>query len=154
YTLVDGKWDKPPVSAKNGRRGSSTNQETWTAFADALAFFRELDYDGLGFTLHHNGEAARLVAIPLDKCRDPETGAIDPWALNIIAALDSYTELSPSGRGVRIFLYGALPAHGRKKGPFECYESGRYVSVTGQHLGGTPKTIEHRQKQLLAVHKE
>src|SRR5262249_16773845 len=74
-------------------------------------------------------------------------------AREVIKALNTYTEISPSGRGVRLFLYGKLPARGRKRGKFECYESGRYVTVTGQHLQGTPRTIEHRQEQLAPVHK-
>ncbi len=72
--------------------------------------------------------------------------------LEIIRELDTYTEASPSGTGVRLFLRGDLPAHGRKKGNYENYQSGRYVTVTGQHIEGTPLAIEHRQEQLRSVH--
>jgi hypothetical protein len=151
-------WDKPPVNAKNGGPGSSTNPATWTTFGEAHDAYTELDYDGIGFVLHHSGEDRRLVGIDLDKCRCPETGLIDPWALNIIAGLDTYAEVSPSGTGVRLFLYGALPPHGklngRKKGPVEAYEAGRYVTVTGQHIDGTPADVEDRPAQLLAFYKE
>jgi hypothetical protein len=149
------RWDKPPISATNGSPGSSTNAQTWTTFAVALDFYKKRNLDGIGFALHFlKGDATRLVAIDLDKCRHTETGVIDEWALKIIQAVKSYTEISPSGRGIRIFLYGALPPFGRKKGPYENYESARYVTVTGKHIDGTPRTIEHRQEQLLAVHRE
>jgi putative DNA primase/helicase len=150
-------WDKPPLCARGGP-GSSTNKKTWADFKTALVYFRERRLDGLGFVLHHNGQDRRLVAVDLDKCRNAETGEIEEWALNIIRALNSYSEVSPSGTGIRIFLYGALPPHGmlngRKKGPVEVYEKGRYVTVTGQHIEGTPTTIEDRQEQLLAFYKE
>ena len=73
--------------------------------------------------------------------------------MDIIRAVDSYTEVSPSGRGIRMLLFGALPAHGRKKGHYENYETGRYVTITGHHLDGTPQTILNRQDRLLVVHK-
>jgi primase-polymerase (primpol)-like protein len=66
--------------------------------------------------------------------------------------LNSYTELSPSGTGVRIFVYGKLPPIGRKTGDIEVYEAGRYLTITGNHLDGTPRTIENRQDELTAWH--
>jgi P4 family phage/plasmid primase-like protien len=148
-------WDKPPVSARTGGPGSSTNPKTWDSYQNAYNTYLELGYDGIGFALHaRKGEELHVVAIDLDKCRNADTGTIDEWALDIIRAIDSYTEISPSGCGIRILLFGALPAHGRKKGPYENYQTGRYVTITGHHLDGTPHTIENRHDQLLAVHKE
>lgn len=43
-----------------------------------------------------------FVGIDLDHCRDPETGKIKPWALEIVAKLNSYSEVSPSGTGLHI----------------------------------------------------
>jgi primase-polymerase (primpol)-like protein len=149
-------WDKPPVNAKTGGLASSTNAKTWSSFETACAAYQRGGLDGLGFVLHAQpGEDGGpvIVAIDLDKCRDPVTGAIDDWALQIIRNVNSYTEVSPSGRGIRIFLFGRLPPSGRKKGPFECYETGRYVTVTGQHVEGTPLSVEHRQAELERVHR-
>jgi hypothetical protein len=148
-------FDKPPLNARGGA-GSSTNPKTWSAFDVALAAYLTGKFDGLGFALHvkrgEDGEV--LVGADLDHCRNPQTGEIEPWAQDIIAALNSYTEVSPSGEGIRIFLRGKLPPHGRKRGNFECYCTGRYVTVTGQHVEGTPMTIESREAELLAVHKQ
>lgn len=146
-------WDKPPLCARGGP-ASSTNKRTWSDFATACAALATLGVDGIGFALDRKAgdDSPGLVAIDLDDCRDPETGVIEQWALDIVAALDSYTEVSPSGRGVRIFVIGKLPKHGRKKGKFENYEACRYVTVTGQRVEGTPATIEARQEQLLEVH--
>jgi putative DNA primase/helicase len=60
----------------------------------------------------------------------------------------------PFRYGLRIFIRAKLPPKDRKIGHFECYESGRYLTVTGNHLEGTPTTIEHRQAEMEAVHTE
>jgi hypothetical protein len=144
-------WDKPPVNARTRRLASSTNPETWSTHDKALAAYRRGGLDGVGFVLDGSDD---LVGVDLDKCRNPDTGAVEPWALDVVRAIDSYTEVSPSGRGLRLFLHGKLPPQGRKKGHYENYSRGRYVTVTGQHVEGTPLTVEHRQAQLEQVHRQ
>src|SRR5262249_48112996 len=103
-------WDKPPLDARTGRAASSTNPKTWVDCPAALAAYTDPanGLDGLGFVLWiPPGETgAVLVAIDLDHCRDPETGDIAEWAWVIVQAINSYTEVSPSGCGIRIFLLG------------------------------------------------
>ncbi len=70
----------------------------------------------------------------------------------MIEAVGSYTELLPTGTGVRVLLLGVLPAHGRKKGNYETYQTGRFIAVTGRRLFGTSVAVEHRQDALLRVH--
>jgi hypothetical protein len=43
--------------------------------------------------------------IDLDRCRNLETGVIADWALEIVEYFNSYTELSPSRTGLKIFFY-------------------------------------------------
>jgi hypothetical protein len=146
-------WDKPPLNGHTGGRASSTNPATWCPFEVALEAYKRDRLDGVGFVLHLD-ENHNLVGIDLDKCRDAETGKIHEWAWKIIKLLNSYTEVSPSGRGVRIILRGKLPPTGRKKGSYENYETGRYVTMTGHHIEGTPTTIEARQAELEEVHRQ
>jgi primase-polymerase (primpol)-like protein len=47
--------------------------------------------------------------VDLDNCRGRETGEIADWAKEIIRGLASYTEVSPSGTGVKIWVKGRLP---------------------------------------------
>ena len=68
--------------------------------------------------------------------------------------MDSYTEISPSGKGVHIFVKGELPPKGRKHGDIEMYDSGRFFTVTGKHLKESPLTIENRESELKALHKK
>lgn len=148
-------WDKPPYNARTGGLASSTNPATWATFEDAMSAYCRGEWDGVGFVLHRApGEEGGLVGIDLDHCRDPETGALDGWAWEIVARLASYAEASPSGEGVRVFVLGDLPPHGRKKGDYENYQTGRYVTVTGARLPDSPEDVFERQADLLAVHLE
>jgi hypothetical protein len=92
-----------------------------------------------------------LCGVDLDKCLDPETGEIESWAQEIVGELSSYTEISPSGTGVHILIRGELPDSRNRKGRFEVYDRGRYFTVTGKHLSGTPRAIESRQEELRGV---
>ena len=93
-----------------------------------------------------------FVGIDLDKCRDAETGKTEDWAQKVIDDLNSYTEISPSGTGYHIIVKGKMPEDGaNRKGRLEVYEKGRYFTVTGDHVEGTPEAINERQEALNAV---
>ncbi|HSP96544.1 MAG TPA: hypothetical protein VL049_04785, partial [Candidatus Dormibacteraeota bacterium] len=59
---------------------------------------------GVGFVFH--AMLNPFAGIDLDGARDPATGVLAPWAQSIVAACDSYTEVSPSGTGVKIIVRG------------------------------------------------
>ena len=138
----DGNVTKVPYSVHGGR-ASSTNPKTWAPFDEAVAVSAR--YDGIGFVFTEDDPFA---GIDIDKCRNAETGEIEPWAWKIVAALDSYTEVSPSGTGLHVFVKATLPGPNNRKGPLEMYESGRYFTLTGEHLGGMPTEIHERQDVL------
>lgn len=128
-----GEETKVPYTPRTGRRASSTDLMTWSTFEKVLeAYESGKRYDGIGFFFC---SADPYVGVDLDGCVDPETGEIAPWAAQIIDALDSYTELSPSGKGVHIIARGEIPASGRR-GPVEVYRQDRFFTVTGHVLGG------------------
>jgi hypothetical protein len=154
------KWTKPPFQV-HGDKASTDDPMTWTSFDQAVAVFNRGGFDGIGYVLTSDRERTDklpgtaddgLAGVDLDHCVDPETGDVEPWAQSIVDQLASYTEISPSGTGLRVFLHGKLPPKDRKIGNFECYESGRYLTVTGHHLLGTPLTVEYRQDEMTAVH--
>ena len=80
--------------------------------------------------------------------------SIEPEIQKIVLTLDSYTEISPSGRGLRVFLEADLSfldgQDGRKlKGIGGCSEffvcrDGNYLTITGDCLPGLPRSIEPR----------
>jgi putative DNA primase/helicase len=116
------RWEKIPIDPKTGRFASTTNPSSWGTFDQAWVYYE-----------NHQGRGVdSFVGIDLDKCRDPETGEIAPWALEIVEKMDSFTELSPSGEGLHIFVRGELPGDGMNTKEIEMYDCKRYFTVTGQ----------------------
>lgn len=148
------KWTKPPYNARTKKYGSTNREDSWSTFAAAVSAYTD-DYgllmDGIGIRV-----TSGYAAVDLDHCFDPETKVVEDWAQSIITLLDSYTELSPSGTGLRIFVKADSPKGRKKKGNVELYDqkSPRFVTMTGHHLEGTPHTIEARQEQINAFHAE
>ncbi|MDR3634388.1 MAG: DUF3987 domain-containing protein [Isosphaeraceae bacterium] len=156
YRIVErkGKLDKPPFDHRTGRRGDITDSAIWMPLSRALEVSR--NYDGVGFVFAPNGG---ITGVDLDKCVNDE-GAIEPWAERLVHALNSYTEFSPSRRGLHIVVRGEFVAGCGHKvngfgetgiGAIELYDRNRYFTVTGDHLDGTPETIEDRQEELTAL---
>lgn len=146
----NGKPTKVPYAPVTGRRARTNDPSTWTSLATARRHLAR--YDGLGIVLG-NG----LVGVDLDHCRDPKTGDVEPWAWDVVATLDSYTEVSPSGTGLHVLLLGGLPAeagNGKRKGRIELYAKGRYFTVTGLHVEGTPVELNERSEALAAWYSE
>src|SRR3974377_1457607 len=112
--------DKPTKGPKNPRSGQNADtatQTTWATFDEALArSTKDQNVDGIGFVFTSNDP---YCGVDCDHCRDPQTGKIERGARQIIAQLNSYTEISPSGTGTHTIIVGKLPAEGRKKGHFE-----------------------------------
>src|SRR5215203_3329960 len=144
----DGKPTKVPYSPATGKRADSTVPETWTSYQEAVRACKEEGYGGIGFVFTPKDD---LCGVDLDKCLDPATGEIEPWAWKIIEELDSYTEISPSGTGLHVLVRAALPKGRNRKGRFEVYDRSRYFTVTGKHLADMRRTIEKRQDELQNV---
>ena len=94
--------------------------------------------------------------IDLDHCI--EAGRVQPWAQEIIEKLDTYTEYSPSWNkatgtgGVHLFVEGKPPGN-KKAGNIEVYGEKHYLTITTNHLEGTPATINSRQEALDALYR-
>ncbi|WP_042663063.1 hypothetical protein [Haloferax sp. ATB1] len=147
----DGKPTKIPVTPGGGGFASSTEAETWASFEAALEYTETAHADGIGFVFTDDDP---IVGVDLDDCRDPETGDVDDAALDIIARLDSYTEVSPSGTGYHVLITGELPDGRNRRGSVELYDTARFFTVTGDHVGRTPTRVARRQDALTAIHRE
>ena len=130
----DGHPTKVPLDPVTGQYASVAEPVTWHALETALAqYHRDADVDGIGFVFTADDP---YVGVDLDDCRDPETGAVEDWAAEIIQRLASYTEVSPSGTGVHIITRGTAPAKGNRRGNLEMYDRDRYFTVTGDRVPG------------------
>jgi hypothetical protein len=122
-----GKWDKIP-----GHSRSTAKPETWLPFEAAQAELQAnpTAFAGLGFVVTGLPE---FTFIDIDNCID-EAGAFSARAIEIIAAVASYTEISPSGRGLRIVARGASPEDWNNHDlGVEVYagHAARFLTITG-----------------------
>lgn len=146
-----GKPPKIPYDPVTGYPAKPGQPETWTSFNKAVEAVKAGKYKGIGFELNNNG----IVGIDLDNVIDPETGYIVPEAENIVTDLDSYTEISQSGKGLHVLVKADLELTenrsklqdcnilGEKWPGIEIYNKERYLIVTGDRYGEN-KGIEER----------
>jgi putative DNA primase/helicase len=127
----DGKPTKPLYASKTGKRASHSDPLTWGPFEKAVSAYEVSDscFDGIGFVFSPDDP---FCGIDLDECRDPVSGEVTPWAARIVKDFDSYTEVSPSETGLKIFIKGRLSGGGIKTKHVEVYDKTRYFTVTGE----------------------
>ncbi len=143
----DGKKpSKVPFNPATGRPADHGDPSTWGTYAQAAALSKRENMPGVGFMLSPDDD---LTGFDLDNCRDPVTGALKPWAAEVVVLAETYAEVSPSGKGVRMFAQGKV-AKTTKCDPagVEIYGGRRYLTVTGQRVEGTPDTINPAPKTL------
>lgn len=156
YEWPNGK-DKKPTKVPyqpNGFKCDVTNPSNWVMFDDAFNTLQLGYHDGLGFIFTNTG----YTGIDLDDASYLSNGEPNPNAnkdyerqLNIFNAFDSYSEHSPSGKGLHIIVKGVLP-QGRRRAFVEIYSSGRYFTMTGNVFSEKP--IAERQELLLSLYNE
>lgn len=144
------KFDKVPHRADRPEYGiSSAKPEQWFSFETALAAYRKNPklFAGVGYVM--TGPHG-VVGTDLDHC--VEGGVVAPWAAEVIAKLDSYTEISPSGRGLRVLSFGEQPSDWVNHDVgIEVYggNEARFLTVTGEHLVGSPLDVRQSSGAVL-----
>ena len=162
-------WDsvKCPIDAKDLSTGSTTNCSKWCSFEKVIKAYRAHkghsikrfdkfanggrgDYVktkimGIGFVFTKND---KIMGIDLDKAisGDGEERILDPFSKNIIKYLDTYVEVSPSGKGFHILCLNNNPMlrplrakyihkYSRNEIDYqqeiEIYSEGRFFTITG-----------------------
>ena len=142
---------KVPYNPRTGRKADATNSRTWAGFAEATGALQAKPdgWAGIGYVFSPDDN---FCGIDLDNCRNRETGEIETWAATVIASLDSYSEISPSGTGVKIFVRAKKPEGSNRKGNVEIYDCERYFTVTGRILEDASPDVESRQAELEAFY--
>lgn len=138
-----------------GQRAASDDPRTWCDYQAALDAYAGGAWDGIGFFL-----GGGFGGIDLD-CSLDESGELKAWARPLAERVQSYAEVSPSGRGVKIIAYaegegGTRKA--RKDGEpgeaTEVYFATRFFTVTGNHFDGWPETVENCEGAMQAIFDE
>lgn len=154
YEVRDGKETKVPISPKTSKLTDATKLANGHPLAEALqALEKDSSLAGIGFLL---GDG--IAGIDLDDCID-EHGTLSAPAESIVDEFASYTEYSPSGTGVKIFIRGKKPAGvtgcttpgepGLSK--IEVYDQKRYFAVTGHRIEDSPATVNDLQAALVGL---
>jgi len=161
------EWAKIPKDGKGGGyRIDATDPDNGVAFDTAVETYQTGDCDGLGIITDPDD---MLVGWDWDDVRDPDQphDSIPNLVTEMIDTLDSYIEVSPSEGGYRGFAFGAKP-DGPNRADLPCEpilddpphvevyngSGGRYLTVTGQHVQGTPETVETRPQEIKAIYEE
>lgn len=146
-----GKWDKPPVNAKDNTPGSSTNRNTWSSFDDSIGALVWNHHDGIGFAVTFDDP---FYVVDLDHCFTD--GELLPMARSIVnRTRDSlYWERSPSGEGLRGVGIGTFPGHRKKNDVFEVYSTGRYITMTGHVFDGCDRIGGDSTGIITEIHRE
>ncbi len=130
----DDRMTKVPYQL-NGRHADVTAPKTWNTFDVCVRALQTGRFSGIGFVFAKG--AAAYAGVDLDKCRDPQNGVTEPWAVQIIEELSSYTELSQSKTGWHIIVKNCgLPVDGGRNKRVEMYCSERYFCMKGQRAAG------------------
>lgn len=147
---------KRPYTPGMRRKAKPNDPRTCGTYAAAIADVRAGRADGVGYLFT---AADDWFGIDLDDCIDLETGEIAPWALHIVETFGTYTERTPSGAGLHLIGIGTkpdtgctAPAPNGETGKIECYDQGRYFTVTGQTLAGYDRVTDCRDT-LAAWHR-
>ena len=166
----EGKPTKVPYAPNDGSKAKADDPSTWgsrrQAEVQAANIINGLG-GGIGIELGDLGGEVFLAGIDLDSCLG-EDGTLANWARPFLAAVPSYTEISPSGHGLKALFYMAaqhvrpfiqlagvankhqwglsrsIPGEAAKTdhGPgIELYTSGRFFAVTGNHWPGQPDAV-------------
>ena len=101
----DGKQTKVPYVARD-RRAEADDRTNWLTHDKAAALAEIIINGGGGGIGIELGKCRNvwLAGIDFDTCRDPATGHIEPWAQEVLDRLGTYSEVSPSGTGIKAFL--------------------------------------------------
>jgi primase-polymerase (primpol)-like protein len=120
---------KVPYNPITGYKASTTNPETWGTLEQALESKEKYLFTGIGFVFTSE---SGIIGIDIDNCIINEK--LNDVATAILEKLPpTYIEISPSGKGLHIFLMGKLPSGGNKnsKTGVEMYGTSRYFTMTG-----------------------
>ena len=153
---------KCPYTPKTGRVAKTNDPATWGTYDEASWWYRRRSkrYCGVGFIF---AEGGGLFGVDLDGCI--ADGIIQPWADIIRARFKTYTEISPSGTGLKMFGIGDIPPDVKlrkkvnvppctnKTPGIEVYGKLRLFCYTGRAIGAH-RELHDCQRPLTALLKK
>lgn len=132
---------------RKGTQGDEADRSRLCTFDQALARLGGvLRFDGIGFAfLPGDG----LIGIDIDGAIDADTGEVSDMCRLLIECCASYTELSPSGRGVHIIVAGETEKFKDDPIGLEIYARSQYFTCTGHRWQDTPPEVAPISAEVL-----
>jgi len=137
-------WKRHPLKGKmildaktdEGAKEWPRNPDVWVSFPAALKS-AQWRHRGVGLVIE-----TPFIGVDFDHCI--EDGVLNPKIEALIKKmLATYTEVSPSGTGLHMWYkcaeHAKLP--NQATGLFEVYARGRYLTVTGNRVEGSPDSV-------------
>ena len=115
---------KLPLNPRTGKLASVTNSDDWGTYDEAVA--ASVNCSGIGFVFTKNDP---FTGCDLDDTHDDAEAYARQ--LKVYRSLNSYSELSPSKRGLHIIVKATLPGKGRRRNSIELYDTERFFTMTG-----------------------
>lgn len=113
---------KMPYAVNPKKKASVSDSATWSTFDEVVEAYNKFsNINGIGFVL--TGSEG-IIGIDVD-------GKID---IDLIDRFDSYSEMTPSKNGMRIFIKADTTLQAKRFDNIELYQSARYFTVTGDLL--------------------
>lgn len=151
-----GKPTKVPYGA-NGGSFKSNDPTTWRSFEESIAAFESGGYSGIGRAV---SDPYVGFDVDLKHVEGIAEGESPAWLGRMLELLDSWTEWSPSGKGVHVWLRGTWHGGARQNrlpdgAVVEVYDSTspRYFTVTGNTMLTSPTTIRSGVQAQAAIDK-
>ena len=148
WTLTE-EGKKMPLNPHTGKAARANVSTDWGDWGKAQAVNGNIGIE-LGFGLG---------GIDIDHCINSD-GSLSDMAADIVQTMDSYTEYSPSGKGLHIlFLYERMLDFGGKEGRrdskigLELYQGKHFLTITGKPFG-EEKPIAERTAEMTAVYEK
>jgi len=153
-------WERKSLKPVKGYKEKTASFEQARRFVDWEPYHvSRVSHDGwgnsVGLFFHLPEEPSRdgIVFVDLDNVRNPDTGALHPFAIELLDRSDTYAQVSTSGTGIHVFFEGRLPAgHTAVQSELEetdafpgaeieIYHKDRLVAMTGDRIEGSAETV-------------
>lgn len=147
FDAKTGKATKVPLKPWDIKKGASSSDSShWATFdkcCDVINKYGEkYNLAGIGIMFGKG-----LMGIDFDHCI--KNGVCEEEKAAFVDRLDSYTEVSPSGDGLHILVFGKLPKGCKNRNDeagVEMYDSGRFFTLTGKPFQGKIRTMKKAEE--------
>jgi len=139
---------KTPKNWSTGGNAGIQWPNTWGTYKQIVTAYRlhPMNYSGIGLVLTQNDP---YVCIDLDDCF--QYNRLTAFAKEVVDRLQGYTEFSPSGKGLHIWIKAEYKEN-HKRANIEIYSKDRWLTMTGKGYEDLDLAqIPERTEELLVL---